>query len=139
MEMSMPARTSFLARLIGLFLIAMGLPMTLNKADMVGAIAQVVHDPALLLTFGMITLALGLALVMGHTVWSGGAAPVIVTLFGWALLAKSVVLLFLSPAAVAGLYAMVRFSDFYYVDVAAVVAIGLYLTYAGFRPAAANP
>jgi hypothetical protein len=131
----MSARTSFLAKLIGLFLIAMGLPMAADKTDMVRAITQVVHDPALLLTFGMITLALGLAMVLGHNVWSGGAAPVMVTLFGWALLAKSVVLLFLSPAAMVGLYAVVRFEAFYYVDVAAILLIGVYLTYAGFKPA----
>jgi len=131
----MSARTSFLAKLIGLFLIAMGLPMALNKADMVAAITQIVHNPALLLTFGMITLALGLAMVLGHSVWSGGAAPIIVTLFGWALLAKSAVLLFLSPAGMVSLYAIVRFDDFYYADVAAILAIGFYLAYAGFKPA----
>ena len=54
-EVDMSARTSFLARLIGLFLIAMGLPMALNKPAMVTTLASVVHDPALLLTFGMIT------------------------------------------------------------------------------------
>ncbi len=130
----MSARTTFLVRLIGLFLIAMGLPMALNKADMVATITQVVHDPSLLLTFGMITLALGLALVLGHNVWAGGAAPVIVTLFGWALLAKTVVL-FLPPALMVSLYQTVRFDVFYYGYVAAILAIGLYLTYAGFRPA----
>ena len=135
----MSARTSFLARLIGLFLVAVGLPMALNKADLVRAITQTVHDPALLLTFGLITLPLGLAIVLGHNVWSGGGAPVLVTLFGWALLAKSVVLLFLSSAAVVSLYAIVRFGDFYYGDVVVILAIGVYLTYAGFKPATPKP
>jgi hypothetical protein len=134
----MSARTSFLARLIGLFLVAVGLP-ALNKADLVRAITQTVHDPALLLTFGLITLPLGLAIVLGHNVWSGGGAPVLVTLFGWALLAKSVVLLFLSSAAVVSLYAIVRFGDFYYGDVVVILAIGVYLTYAGFKPATPKP
>ena len=77
-------------------------------------------------------------MVLGHNVWSGGAAPIVVTLFGWALLAKSVVLLLLSPAAVVGLYQVVRFEDFYYGDVAAILALGFYLAYAGFKPAAAS-
>jgi hypothetical protein len=41
----------------------------------------------------------GLAIVIGHNVWSGGALPVIVTLFGWIILIRGVVLLFPSPSA----------------------------------------
>jgi hypothetical protein len=47
---------------------------------------------------------------------------------------KGVVLLFLSPATILELYETVRFGDFYYGDVAAILIIGLYLVYAGFRP-----
>ena len=126
-------RTVFLARLIGLFLVGFGAAMALNKSSMLEIITAIVHEPALLLIFGVITLPVGLAMVIGHNIWSGGPAPVIVTLVGWAILLKGLVLLFLSPAAILSLYQTVRFGDFYYGYVAAILAIGLYLVYAGFR------
>ena len=37
---------------------------------------------------GMVATAAGLAIVLGHNVWSGGALAIAVTLFGWAALLK---------------------------------------------------
>ena len=127
-------RTVFLARLIGLFLIVMAAAMVLNKAFMLATMTAIVHQPALILTFGMILLPVALAMVIGHNVWSGGPAPVVVTLVGWAMPAKSAVLLLPTPAASLSLYQAVRFEDFYYGYVAVITVIGLYLAYAGFRP-----
>jgi hypothetical protein len=39
-----------------------------------------VRNPPLLLIFSMVWLIAGLAMVLGHNIWSGGALPVIVTL-----------------------------------------------------------
>jgi hypothetical protein len=133
MEVKMSPRTVFMARLIGLFLVAMAAAMVVNKPFVLQTITAIVHEPQLLLTFGMIVLPVGLAMVIGHNVWSGGPAPVVVTLVGWAILIKGMVLLFLSPAALLNLYEMVRFGDFYYGYAVAIVLIGLYLVYAGFR------
>jgi hypothetical protein len=133
MEVNMSPRTVFMARLIGLFLVVMAAAMVLNKPFMLQTMAAIVHEPQLLLTFGMITLPVGLAMVIGHNIWIGGPAPVIVTLVGWAILLKSVVLLFPPPAAILSLYQTVRFGEFYFGYVAAILLIGLYLVYAGFR------
>jgi hypothetical protein len=46
---------------------------------------------------GAITLAAGLAMVLAHNIWSGGALVVVVTVVGWITLIKS--LLFLFPLA----------------------------------------
>ena len=35
---------------------------------------------------GMVATAAGLAMVLGHEVWSGGALPVLVSMMGWAAL-----------------------------------------------------
>ena len=48
-----------------------------------------------LLFAGVFALIVGLAIVLGHNVWSGGAAPAIVTLVGWASLVKGLLILFL--------------------------------------------
>ena len=43
----------------------------------------------------IVGLAMGLAMVVGHNVWSGGALPVVVTLVGWWTAIKSLALLIL--------------------------------------------
>jgi len=48
-----------------------------------------------MLVYAIFSLAAGLAIILGHSVWSGGALPVIVTLVGWLIFAKGVVVLLL--------------------------------------------
>jgi hypothetical protein len=36
---------------------------------------------------------MGVAMVVGHNVWSGGALPLVVTPVGWLILAKGLLLL----------------------------------------------
>ncbi|MGX5848273.1 hypothetical protein ACWGTO_14475 [Mesorhizobium sp. PL10] len=127
----MSSRTIFLSRLIGLFTILVSLSVFLHKQSMVEFGEALVHDRPLLLILGMITLIGGLAMVLCHNVWSGGALPIIVTLFGWSILIRGLLLLFL-PDTIASLFEMVRFGDFFYIVAAISFVLGLYLTYGGF-------
>jgi hypothetical protein len=61
----------------------------------------------------LITLGLGLAMVLGHNRWSGGALPILVTLIGWGLLLRGLLLLFLPSAQVLGLVRALQFSTFF--------------------------
>ena len=94
-------------------------------------LTALVHNPPLLLTFGMVWLIAGLAMVLGHNVWSGGALPVIVTLVGWLILLRGLLLLFLSPAAAVGLFAGLHFEQLFYLYAAISLILGVYLTYGG--------
>lgn len=58
----------------------------------------IIQNPPLLFIAGIIGVTAGIAIVLGHNVWSGGALPVIVTLFGWICMIKGMLLLLLSPA-----------------------------------------
>ena len=129
----MSSRTVFLGRLIGLFFLLFGLSMLVHKQTMVDTAAAVVHDPGLVLMFGVVALVAGLAMVLGHNVWSGGALPVVVTLFGWILLIRGALLLFLSPEAVAGWIDFLHFEQLFYLYAGITLILGLYLTYAGFK------
>jgi hypothetical protein len=80
--------TTFLSRLIGLFSILVSLSLVTHKQATLETLTALVHNPPLLLTFGMVWLITGLAMVLGHNVWSGGALPVIVTLVGWLILLR---------------------------------------------------
>src|SRR5216684_6008813 len=98
----MSTRTIFLARLIGLFAILLSLSEFLHKQATVETAAALVRDRPLLFMIAMMGLLAGLAMVLAHNVWSGGALPVVITLFGWILLIRGAVMLFLSPEAAAG-------------------------------------
>jgi hypothetical protein len=70
--------------------------------------------------------------VLGHQVWSGGALPVVVTLFGWAALLKGIVLLLAPAERVADAYKGIGFERFFQVWVVVVLAIGLWTAAVAF-------
>ena len=68
------------------------------------SVTALLHDPSMIFILGLITLAAGLAMVLAHNIWSGGALVVIVTIVGWISLLKSLLLLFLPPEMEAGMF-----------------------------------
>jgi hypothetical protein len=93
----MSALTFFLAKLIGLYCIVVGLTMIANRRTTVEAVNALIRNPPLVLLAGVIAVGIGLGLVIGHNVWSSGALPVVVTVVGWLSLIKGVALLVLRP------------------------------------------
>jgi hypothetical protein len=133
----MSDKTRFLARLIGLYCLLAALVMVFARDAWVAAITALVRDPPLMLLLGMIVVAAGLALVLVHNVWSGGALAVIVTVIGWLTLLKGLMFWVLPPGAAADLYLeRLHYAQLYYLYCAFSFAVGLYLTVAGFRRAA---
>jgi hypothetical protein len=125
--------TVFLARLIGLFALLFSLSELVHKQAMIETANALVRNPPLLLMMGILGLLAGLAMVLSHNIWSGGVLPVVVTLFGWILLVRGAVLLFLSPQAAAGMIDFFRFEQLFYVYAGITLLFGLYLTYGGFQ------
>lgn len=132
----MTPRTIFLSRLIGLYYIFVTLSMIMRKQSIVEWVTRVVHDPTEGFLAGVIGVAIGLAMILGHNVWSGGAVAVVVTLIGWATLIKSLLFLYLPPELEAELFLRrAHYQDFFYFYMALSLAIGIYLTYRGFLSA----
>jgi hypothetical protein len=127
--------TVYLARLIGLFTVVLIGDLLLHGSAVV---ESAVADKPLMFTYAVISLALGLAMVLGHNVWSGGALPVVVTLAGWLILAKGLLLLYLAPEALSSMYARMQYGEHLYLYVAPSLLLGLYLTWAGFTTPAAR-
>jgi len=97
-------RTLFLSRLIGLYCILVALSMMTHREATVETVTALLHNPSMMLFVGVITLAAGLAMVLAHNIWSGGALAIVVTLVGWMTLIKSLLFLFLPPETDAGLF-----------------------------------
>lgn len=108
--------------------------MFTHKLSIVEIENTIVNTPALLFIVGLMTMAAGLATVLGHNVWHGGTLPVVVTVLGWMTLVKGVVLFI--PGAVMGFWGDLQYERFYYVYAAISLVIGAYLAIAGFKPPA---
>jgi hypothetical protein len=135
----MPARTIFLAKLIGLYCIVIAVAMSIDKPATVNAIVALVGSPPLVFLVGLIVVAAGLAMVLSHNVWRGSALAVAVTLIGWLTLVKGALFLF-TPAPAAGGFIVwgAAYERWFYLDVALAFALGIYLSYAGFRATPAS-
>ncbi len=130
----MSPRTAFLSRLIGLFCILVSLSMMVHKQATVEAVTALVHTPALMFAVGVIAVVAGLAMILGHNVWSGGALPVVVTLVGWLLLVKSLLILFLSPEAASAIFlGWLHFQQLFYLYAAFSLLLGIYLAWGASR------
>ncbi len=129
----MTARTIFLAKLIGLYCILVSVAMAVHQQLTIETLIAMMHDAPVLFVAGLIGLAAGLAMVLSHNIWSGGALPVIVTLIGWATLIKSLLILLLTPMQEARIFlGGLHYAQFFYVYAAITFVLGAYLTYAGF-------
>jgi hypothetical protein len=134
LEGSMSSRTLFLSRLTGLYCILVALSMITRKQATLESVTAVLRDPSMMFVLGAITLVAGLAMVLAHNIWSGGALTVIVTLVGWITLVKSLFFLFLPPELEAGFFLrQLHYQELFYVYGAISLVLGVYLTYGGFK------
>jgi hypothetical protein len=125
----MPRITIYLARAIGLFTLLMVAAMAWRGNEVM---EPLIADTPVMFTLAMISVGLGVAMVLGHNNWSGGLLAAIVTLTGWLVLLKGVMLLFLSPDAVPGLLKTMDYRDNHLLYLVPALLLGLYLTAAGF-------
>jgi hypothetical protein len=127
-------RTLFLSRLIGLYCILVALSMITRRQATLESVTAILRDPSMMFVLRAITLVAGLAMVLAHNIWSGGALTVIVTLVGWITLVKSLFFLFLPPELEAGFFLrQLHYQELFYVYGAISLVLGVYLTYGGFK------
>jgi uncharacterized membrane protein YphA (DoxX/SURF4 family) len=125
--------TVFLAKLIGLYCIIVSLAMMSRKQASVTAVESLIANPPLVLLVEVLGLACGLAMIIGHNIWSGSALAVVITLIGWATAIRGAVLLALSPEAKAKFFRSLQYEKRFYVYMGLTLILGLYLTVAAFR------
>ena len=124
--------TIFLAKLLGLYCVIAALAMMTRKQSTVATLKALIANPPLLLLVEVLGLAGGLAMIIGHNIWSGGALPIVVTLVGWLMAIRGAGLLALSTNATMKLFEALRYEQLFYVYMGATLLLGLYLIYAGF-------
>src|ERR1700686_2865028 len=115
----MSRATILLARGMGLFTVLLVISFGARGSSIVEATTT---DGPVMLTYAIISLALGVAIVVGHNVWTGGPLPVVVTLVGWLILLKGLLLMFLPPDTLAQAYGKMGYADHYYAYLAPSLA-----------------
>ena len=128
----MSPTTVLLGRLLGLYLIAIAVAMLASRRRALATLDEMARSGPWMLFSGMVAMAAGLAIVLGHNVWTGGALAVVVTLFGWAALLKGVSLLLVPPEQMAAAYKGLGFERLFYVWIGAVLVLGLLITLDAF-------
>jgi hypothetical protein len=91
--------------------------------------AALVHNAPVLFFVSVVTMVAGLAIVLAHNVWSGGALPVVVTLVGWISLIKGLIFLLLPSETSATYFEALRYGQLFYVYMSITLVIGTYLTF----------
>src|SRR5256712_13570460 len=124
--------TVFLGRLLGLFPLITSFWLLTERQNTLSTIPALLGDRPAMVIFAIIALAGGLAIVLAHNIWSGGALPILVTLIGWIMLIRGVLFLFLPPEATLRILAAMQFERLFYIYLAIPFVLGLYLSYLAF-------
>ena len=126
--------TYFLAQIIGLYVLIVGLTMLLWKARWWRVINDLCRPEGQTLGYviGLLALPVGLLLVLSHNYWNSGTLALVVTILGWVMLIKSIFVFVISPEQMGRMVKMIRMEQWWYVYVVMVLVIGAYLTYSGF-------
>ncbi|MGA2042595.1 MAG: hypothetical protein ABSG83_04410 [Roseiarcus sp.] len=124
--------TLLLGRFLGVYLIAISVGMILGRRRTLATLEEMVRSGPWMLFSGMVATAAGLAIVLAHNVWSGGALAIAVTLAGWAALLKGLALLMVPPSAMASLYRAANYQRYFLAWMGIALALGVWLTLEGF-------
>jgi hypothetical protein len=130
-EGTMSPLTRYLSRLVGVFLLVMAVLEWTQPRLLTVVAPAMVDQPALLWVSGMLTFVSGLAIVLGHNVWSDPAATV-VSLLGWMMTIKGAALLLVPAAGWTALLGAMHYPSHSGVYTIIPALAGAYLTYAGF-------
>lgn len=124
--------TKVLARILGFWIVLAVIGLIVARQSWLLALNALFADPPLVWVTGVFTILVGLTIVVLHNRWSGGALPVVVTLYGWIALLKGLSLVWLPAGAQNAAWQALQFDHFYIAYVVVALAIGAYLIYGGF-------
>ncbi|HEY8127082.1 MAG TPA: hypothetical protein VIF88_16870 [Methylocystis sp.] len=123
--------TLFLAKLIGAYALVMSAWMLMRRDVALQMIERISREPVAIAFIGMIRISIGLAIVIGHDIWSDSVAA-LVSLIGWITLISGLLTLFLPPQTVRDIFARMAYEKRYPVFALVSFALGGALLIAGF-------
>ncbi|OBB94588.1 hypothetical protein [Mycobacterium sp. 852002-30065_SCH5024008] len=130
--------TRFFARVLGPFLVIVDVTAVARASDMQSLLSQFEANSMWTFVTGAFVLLLGLTIVAAHQSWRGAAAA-IVSLLGWLIVLRGLLLLAF-PKFFASLANDMIGAQAWWIAACVVFAlVGVYLTYVGWAPAPTRP
>ena len=121
----------FLAKVLGIYLLVIGLSMLINGKTIKPLLINVINDPSLLFVTGFIALILGILLVVSHNIWVADWR-IVITLVAWMALLKGIIRTACPQFALNASKKWIENSFNYNISMILVLLIGLFLSYHGF-------
>lgn len=128
-------RTRMLARVIGPYFLVVPVTAALRAPQLQAVLSDFEASPVWAWFGGAITLLLGLVVVALHPHWNGAPA-VIVSVLGWLMVLRGVLLLAFPAALMSAANAVIGTGAVWRVAYLGLALMGLYLTVVGWRPVA---
>lgn len=122
----------FLAQLLGPVMVLVSLAMLLRAQSMINMMEVLLQNPPLLFVLGVGQLLGGVTIVLAHDSADGATLALVLVLLGWWLIARGVMLIFLSQNALWALIDSIELTKYHYLSNVVSFLIGGYLTWAGF-------
>ncbi|HEY1561907.1 MAG TPA: hypothetical protein VGF71_13645 [Caulobacteraceae bacterium] len=124
--------TLYLGKLIGIGLLAMCLSLALRPKASLATISAMMNETGLLLVTGIFTMTAGIALVLGHNLWSGPPLMIAVTIIGWVSLLKGLAIIAVPPARLAAVYRVLNYPQTLRLVMFIGAIVGAWMTWAAF-------
>ena len=131
-------RTRMFSRVIGPFFVIICVTAVARASDIQDLFSQFEANSLWTWVIGASALALGLTMVTVHQYWRGAAA-VIVSLLGWLVVLRGVLLLALPSAFISMANSMIGAQALWVALAIGFALVGLYLTYVGWFQAPTQP
>lgn len=121
----------FIAKLLGLYFLIVGLIFIMRRRSIMPVIAEFAGSRALVFLVAVLELGAGIALAIGHTIWTPDYRGII-TLIGWWLIVEGAIYLFTPITRMARLVAAFNSSGWYVSGGLTSMLLGAYLAGVGF-------
>ena len=131
-------RTRMFSRVLGPFLVIADVTAIARASDMQKLLSQFEANSLWTWVTGAFILILGLIIVAGHQYWRGAAA-IIVSVLGWLVTLRGLLLLAFPEAFVSVAHSMIGLQAWWVAVCIAFALVGLFLTYVGWAPAPSRP
>lgn len=120
-----------LAKVLGLYLLVMGIAMLLKAGSIKVLIHDVVSSPPLVFISGAITLLIGILIITHYNLWQMNWFLAI-TVLGWLCILRGILCIFFPIAAVHLMKKFLNNNALYYAFTIVIICLGIILTYLGF-------
>ncbi len=128
--MASPAPTRLMARIIGPFLVVLGIALAMRADSMALLVPTYLQNAPLMLLTGVVTLIVGLIMLAAHHSWSGVAA-IVISLFG-ALTALRGAVILIAPDLLASLWGSLGGAHVFLIAGPIMALLGAWLAFVGW-------